>query len=83
MVSLARPFLAAGVPLVIVSFWPVDSDPTAELMITFHKHRTQDKLSSVEALRRAQLEMLKSPNERFQAPFFWGAFASVGGFTSF
>ena len=83
MVSLARPFLAAGVPLVIVSFWPVDSDATAELMVNFHKHRKQEKLSSVEALRRAQLEMLNSPNERFHAPFFWGAFASIGGFTSF
>jgi CHAT domain-containing protein len=83
MVSLARPFLAAGIPLVIVSFWPVDSDATAELMVNFHKHRKQDKLSSVEALRRAQLEMLNSPNERFHAPFFWGAFASIGGFTSF
>jgi CHAT domain-containing protein len=83
MISLARPFLAAGVPLVIVSFWPVDSDPTAELMINFHKHRKQDRLSSAEALRRAQLEMLNSPNERLHAPFFWGAFVSIGGFTSF
>ena len=83
MISLARPFLAAGVPLVVVSLWPVDSDSTAELMISFHRHRKQDNLSSAEALRRAQLEMLNGPDQRFHNPFYWGAFVLVGGFTSF
>jgi len=83
MISLARPFLAAGVPLVVVSLWPVDSDSTAELMISFHKHRKQDNLPSAEALRRAQLEMLNGPEERFHHAFSWGAFVLIGGFTSF
>jgi len=83
MISLARPFLAAGVPLVVVSLWPVDSDSTAELMISFHKHRKQDNLSSVEALRRAQLDMLNRPEERFHRAYCWGAFILIGGSTSF
>lgn len=29
-ISLARPFLAAGVPLVVASLWPVDSNATAD-----------------------------------------------------
>ena len=55
---MARPFLVAGVPLVVASLWPVDSDSTAELMIIFHKHRKLDNLSTAQALRRAQLELL-------------------------
>ena len=83
MISLARPFLAAGVPLVVVSLWPVDSDATAELMISFHRHRKQDNFSSAEALRRAQLEMLSRPDERFHHVFSWGAFILIGGFANF
>jgi CHAT domain-containing protein len=83
MISLARPFLATGIPLVVVSLWPVDSNSTANLMISFHKHRKQDNLSSAEALRRAQLDLLKGPEEEFHRPFFWGAFVLIGGSTSF
>ncbi len=83
MISLARPFLAAGVPLVVVSLWPVDSNSTAELMISFHRHRKQDSLSSAEALRRAQLDMLHGSDERFHRAFCWGAFILIGGFASF
>ena len=83
MISLARPFLAAGVPLVVASLWPVDSDPTAELMISFHKHRKQDNVSSAEALRRAQLEMLRSSDDRLSNPYCWAGFTAVGGATTF
>jgi CHAT domain-containing protein len=83
MISLARPFLAAGVPLVVVSLWPVDSNSTAELMISFHRHRKQENLSSAEALRRAQLDMIKRPEQQFREPYAWGAFVAIGGSTSF
>ncbi len=83
MISLARPFLAASVPLIIVSFWPVDSDSTAALMGKFHQHRKQDKFSSAEALRRAQLDMLNSSDPRLRQPYCWASFTAVGGWTSF
>lgn len=83
MISLARPFLAAGVPLVVASLWPVDSESTSELMISFHKHRKHDNVSSAEALRRAQLEMLKSSDDRLSNPYCWAGFTAVGGATTF
>lgn len=79
MISMARPFMAAGVPLVVASLWPVDSDSTAELMISFHKHRKLENLSSAEALRRAQLDMLNSPDARLHRPYCWAPFIAVGG----
>ncbi|MGH9969810.1 MAG: CHAT domain-containing protein [Pyrinomonadaceae bacterium] len=83
MISLARPFLAANVPVVVASLWAVDSDSTAELMISFHKFRRRYHLSSAEALRRAQLDMLSSPDERLRQPYCWASFITVGGGTSF
>jgi CHAT domain-containing protein len=83
MINLARPFLAANVPLVVVSLWAVESDSTAELMISFHKHRKRDNVPSVEALRLAQLDMLSSSDERLREPFYWASFTAVGGWTRF
>lgn len=39
-IGLARTFIAAGVPLVVASLWPVDSDSSAKLMVSFHNYRT-------------------------------------------
>jgi CHAT domain-containing protein len=81
-ISLARPFLAAGVPLVVASLWPVDSETTAELMISFHRHRKLEGLSTIEALRKAQIDMIqRSPGS--QAPYTWAAFVPIGGYASF
>jgi len=83
MMSLARPFLAASVPLVVVSLWPVDSDSTAELMIRFHRYRTRGDVSSVEALRQAQLDLLNSDDAKFRRVSSWAPFVSVGGWARF
>ncbi len=83
VMSLARPFLAANVPLVVVSLWPVDSETTAELMISFHKHRKRENVSTVEALRRAQLDLLNSSNGRSRRVYSWAAFTTVGGWAEF
>jgi CHAT domain-containing protein len=48
-------------------------------MISFHKHRTQDHVSTAEALRRAQLEALHNP----QSQYDWAAFVVIGGETAF
>jgi CHAT domain-containing protein len=79
-IGLARPFLSAGVPIVIASLWPVESEATANLMISFHKHRKQDHLSTVEALRRAQLETLHHLQSNSQTSYDWAAFIAIGGY---
>jgi CHAT domain-containing protein/tetratricopeptide (TPR) repeat protein len=82
-ISYARPFIVAGVPIVVASLWPVDFDATADLMIAFHRHRKQDHLPTVEALRRAQLEMITSENTRYRRPYYWAAFETIGGYAEF
>lgn len=83
MIGAARTFLALGVPIVVASQWKVDSDATAELMKKFHYFRKTEKLSTVSALRRAQLEMLNNPNPNFRQPFFWAGFLMLGGYAEF
>jgi CHAT domain-containing protein/lipoprotein NlpI len=83
MIGMSRMFIAAGVPLVVASLWPVDSDSTAALMIKFHKYRKQEGLSTIEALRKAQLEMIDSPDPRYRQPSLWAPFIMIGGSASF
>jgi CHAT domain-containing protein len=83
MISIARPFMAAGVPLIVASLWPVDSTSTAELMVSFHSHRKRKGISTAEALRLAQTEMLNSSQDRFSHPYYWAAFTAIGGYARF
>jgi CHAT domain-containing protein/tetratricopeptide (TPR) repeat protein len=81
-VGLSRAFIEAGVPLVVASQWAVDSDATASLMVSFHRHR-RSGLDTSESLRRAQAEMLRGPDEAYRAPYFWAAFLCAGGYTEY
>jgi CHAT domain-containing protein len=80
-VSVARPFIAAGVPLVVASLWSVDSESAARLVFSLHRNRTHCQESTAEALRQAQLEMLK--DERYSRPRYWAAFTLIGGYAEF
>lgn len=82
-VGLSRPFKAVGVPLVIASLWPVDSQVTADLMVNFHRLRKRAGLPSAEALRTAQVQMLKHPDPGYRRPHYWASFALVGGYSSY
>ena len=76
--SLARPFLAAGVPAVVASLWDVDDGATAELMIAFHRH-LRSGLTGPAALRAAQIELLRSDDDGLRSAAGWGAFQWIGG----
>jgi CHAT domain-containing protein len=52
-------------------------------MIRFHEIRTTQKISSIEALRIAQIDMLNSPEKRLQAPYFWAGYMAIGGQTTY
>ncbi len=83
MMSLARAFISASVPLVVGSLWPVDSAATKELMVNFHKHRRADGASTVAALGKAQQDLLRGASERYRRPYYWAAFTVNGGYARF
>lgn len=80
-IGIARTFLALGAPVVVASQWKVDSEPTKDLMIAFHRNRTEKHLTSAESLRQAQLEMLR--RDQTNAPFYWAAFSLFGGYANY
>ena len=73
VVGIARPFVAAGVPSVVISLWQVPDATTSELMIDFHKN-LQARQNKAQALRQAMLTTMKKHPE----PVNWAGFFLVG-----
>jgi CHAT domain-containing protein/Flp pilus assembly protein TadD len=76
--SLARPFLAAGVPVVLASLWDVDDRASRQLLVAFHR-ALREAPSAAEALRRAQMRLMADTNPYMQGPSAWGGFVVIGG----
>jgi CHAT domain-containing protein/tetratricopeptide (TPR) repeat protein len=59
LLGLQRAFQTASARTVVASLWEVDDDGTRTLMIEFYKNLWEKKLGKLEALRQAQLTMLR------------------------
>jgi CHAT domain-containing protein/tetratricopeptide (TPR) repeat protein len=75
--GLGRAFLAAGASSLVMSLWPVEDAATSKLMLCFYQHLLQGA-SRVEALSRAQRELLAESDTPYAHPYFWAAFRLVG-----
>ncbi len=73
--GLASAFLAAGVPAVLATLWDVDDHATVALVEEFYRNVSRGETVG-EALRLAQLEMVKNPATAH--PFFWAGFVVLG-----
>jgi CHAT domain-containing protein/predicted negative regulator of RcsB-dependent stress response len=75
--SVALAFSSVGAPSVIATLWRVDDRATSELMREFYKNLRVERRFSYEALRKAQIDMLKR-GDRYGQPFYWAPFMLVG-----
>jgi len=78
VIGMSWALFVAGVPTTVASQWKVDSASTTSLMIDFHRRLTTQnaKQSKAEALRQAELGLLRS--ERYRHPFYWAGFVMIG-----
>jgi CHAT domain-containing protein len=75
--SVARPFLAAGVPAVIATLWNVEDKPSRILLSEFHRRVTGGE-PPVFALQQAQWRMAQSGDPALSSPAAWAAFEIIG-----
>jgi CHAT domain-containing protein/Tfp pilus assembly protein PilF len=73
--GLRRALVLAGSETQVMSLWAVSDQATRELMVAYYGRLKQGQ-GRGEALRRAQLEMLKKVNRRH--PYFWAGFIQSG-----
>jgi CHAT domain-containing protein len=79
--GLAGMAVRSGARSTIATLWAVKDESTAQLMTEFYRQLSQSpsSISKAEALRQAQLDLVKSPD--FDHPFYWAPFVLVGNWT--
>jgi CHAT domain-containing protein len=66
----------AGAKQAIASLWSVKDDETGLLMSAFYAELSKGDVTVTEALRRAQVSLIKSP--KYNHPNYWSAFFAIG-----
>ncbi|MUG96776.1 CHAT domain-containing protein [Scytonema sp. UIC 10036] len=74
--GLAGAAIKAGARSTVASLWQIDDESTAQFVGAFYRELKNPNISKAEALRRAQVQMLKHPN--FNTPSFWSAYVLIG-----
>ncbi|OKH55200.1 hypothetical protein NIES2101_04340 [Calothrix sp. HK-06] len=76
VLGLAGLAVKSGARSTIATLWPV-KDKAAEILMTrFYEQLRQPKITKAEALRQAQIKLIRQTD--FRDPFFWSAFVLVG-----
>ncbi len=75
--SLARAFMYAGVPSLVVSLWQVDDRATAKIMKEFYVGLSKG-MNKAEALRQAKLWYIKNAQDAMKHPAYWSPFIQIG-----
>ncbi len=76
VLGLAGVAVRSGARSTLATLWSVQDRSTADLMSQFYETLNQPGVSKAEALRQAQLSLLRSP--QYQHPFYWAPFVLVG-----
>lgn len=74
--GLAGVAVRAGARSTLATLWRVNDEATAFLMGEFYQELAKTTVTKAEALRRAQVALLRNP--RYQRPHFWAPYVLVG-----
>lgn len=78
--GLAGMAIRSGARSTLATLWAVNDESTAVLMSEFYKELENTGISKAQALRQAQITVLKDP--QFSHPFFWSPFVLIGNWLS-
>ena len=74
--GLAGVAVRSGARSTLASLWAVDDQSTSAFMVEFYKQLSQPNMSKAQALRQAQISLIKQ--SRFKHPFYWAPFVLIG-----
>ncbi|NMF57678.1 CHAT domain-containing protein [Pseudanabaena yagii] len=76
ILGLGYQMQSAGARVAIASLWQVSDEGTQALMDVFYGELQKGNVSIAEALRRAQIALIRSP--QYKHPNYWSAFFAIG-----
>jgi CHAT domain-containing protein len=74
--GIAGVAIRSGARSILASLWTVNDESTPIFMSTFYQELLKSGVTKAEAVRQAQLNLLKDPN--FSHPYYWALFILVG-----
>jgi CHAT domain-containing protein len=74
--GIAGAAIKANAKSVLGTLWPVSDEAAQQIMTKFYTSLVRDGVSKAEALRLAQVALIKNPD--FVHPFFWAPFILIG-----
>lgn len=77
VMSLARGFIFAGVPSIIMTLWAVEDQSGSILMSSFYENLVSGQNIDV-ALRESKLQYLKNADQLSAHPYLWSGYVSIG-----
>jgi CHAT domain-containing protein/Tfp pilus assembly protein PilF len=77
IMSIARSFLYAGSPSIVMTLWEVDDRSGSDIMQTFYAYLKRGH-SIDKALRKAKLDYLDQAGMLRSHPYFWSGYISIG-----
>ncbi len=76
--GLAGMAVRAGARSTVATLWSVNDEATAEFMGQFYQELAKKQVTKAEALRQAQLTLLKSGYGLYRHPFYWAPYVLLG-----
>lgn len=78
--NLARGFIYAGVPGIVMTLWSVEDQSSAEIVENFYKY-LDDGMPKDEALRQAKLDLINQGDPLRSHPYYWAAYVTIGDYS--
>jgi len=80
MMNLARGFIYAGVPGIVMTLWSVEDQSSAEIVRKFYEY-LEDGMSKDEALRQSKLDLINQGDPLRSHPYYWAAYVTIGDYS--
>jgi CHAT domain-containing protein/Tfp pilus assembly protein PilF len=77
IMSLARGFMYAGVPSIVMTLWEIEDNSSATIMDKFYRGLKEGNSIS-DALRNSKLSYLNESDQLHSHPYFWAAYVQIG-----
>ncbi|MGM0551258.1 MAG: CHAT domain-containing protein [Bacteroidota bacterium] len=77
VMSLARGFMYAGCPSIVMTLWAVEDKSGVSLMTYFYEN-LKSGMSKPQALQQAKLTFLNNADKLHAHPYFWSGYVSIG-----
>jgi len=77
VISLARGFIYAGCPSIVMTLWTVEDKSGVKLMKSFYEHLKKGKTKS-EALQQSKIDFIDNADQLKAHPYFWAGYVVIG-----